>query len=147
MAAKKTTKKSPKKKPAAKTAKKKPATRAKKGRTMNSATATPFLARQGDVLVQHLPAGAKLPRGAKPLPRNAGRIVLADGKSTGHAHAIADDGADLFEVDGARTLRVTAETGVDLVHEEHETIHFGAGDYSVARQREWSGEDERRVED
>lgn len=46
--------------------------------------------RQGDVLLQ--PA-ASLPAGCTLVPLDRGRIVLAYGEMTGHAHAIADHGA------------------------------------------------------
>ena len=43
--------------------------------------------RQGDVGL--IPV-ASLPDGAKKVPRDKGRIVLAYGEVTGHAHAIYD---------------------------------------------------------
>jgi hypothetical protein len=49
--------------------------------------------RQGDVLV--VPAAA-VPDGATPLEREGGRVVLAHGEVTGHAHAITAPKAQLF---------------------------------------------------
>lgn len=49
--------------------------------------------RQGDVLV--VPAAA-VPDGATPLEREGGRVVLAHGEVTGHAHAISAPKAQLF---------------------------------------------------
>jgi hypothetical protein len=43
--------------------------------------------RQGDVYLRRID---KLPDGAKEVPLEGGRIVLAYGEVTGHAHAIAD---------------------------------------------------------
>lgn len=45
--------------------------------------------RQGDIPLVPVP-GERLPEHARPLPRDAqGRLVLALGEATGHAHAVA----------------------------------------------------------
>lgn len=67
--------------------------------------------RQGDILL--IPV-KKLPDGLKEVPRQNGRIVLAEGEVTGHLHVIADGGAtfvatDLEDIEG-RFLKVEAET-------------------------------------
>lgn len=50
--------------------------------------------RQGDVLF--IPIN-KIPKDAKAVTRdNRGRIVLAEGEKTGHAHAVCDPAAELF---------------------------------------------------
>ncbi len=90
--------------------------------------------RQGDVLLvktrrQELP-------GATPVPRDQGRIVLALGEATGHAHAVVAAGAELLErADGERYLRVDGPA--ELTHEEHGTIALEPGLYRVIRQREY----------
>ena len=95
--------------------------------------------RQGDVFVESIHAEAP-PEGARPVPRDRGRIVLAFGEATGHAHAIADGGANLYRVRDQATLwlEVSAAGGVRLVHEEHAPILLPAGWYIVRRQREYS---------
>lgn len=101
--------------------------------------------RQGDVLI--VPAD-RVPADQKRQPRDAGRVVLAYGEVTGHAHAIRDVGAELYGSDlDARFLEVLAEGGVELVHEEHATITIPPGAYRVIRQREYSPESERWVAD
>lgn len=102
--------------------------------------------RQGDVLI--LVADPGVHPGAR-LPRQRGRIVLAEGEVTGHAHAIASRGADLHELAGLadRFLRVLAEGGVALTHEEHDTITIPVGDYIVRRQREYHPQAIRIVSD
>jgi len=113
---------------------------------------TRFMARQGDILligVASIPEEAKL-REAPEDPD--GSIVLANGEATGHRHriAIVDRGAVLYEEEGLedRFLEVLAEGGVDLVHEEHATIHLPPGDFIVRRQREYEpGALPRRVAD
>lgn len=98
---------------------------------------------QGDVAIIPLGARYKLPADAKPLPREGGRVVLAHGELTGHAHAIADEGAVLFEHGAVRILMVGAE-GAVVRHEEHDPIRLEAGPHEVRRQEEWTDKDEPR---
>lgn len=102
--------------------------------------------RQGDVLI--IPAG-EIPAGARAVPRERHGtdelVVLAHGEVTGHAHAIAEAGVDLFEIDQVtpgstaaaveRWLRV--QGGATVVHEEHAPITLPDGNYRVIRQREY----------
>jgi len=83
--------------------------------------------RQGDVLLVPVP-GSEVPATAVPAPRDrAGRMVLARGEATGHAHVIVD-------VD---RLFVKIVTRARVVHEEHGTITIPAGAYRIVRQREY----------
>jgi hypothetical protein len=106
---------------------------------------SPFTARQGDVLIV---ATSSIPKGARPVDRENGRIVLAHGEVTGHAHVVEGDAlflaTDLDEM-ADRFLRVEQECQV--VHDEHDTITLPAGDYVVRRQREYSPEAIRNVAD
>lgn len=95
--------------------------------------------RQGDVAiikVDHLPLAAQ-----SPIARDQGRIVLAYGEVTGHAHAILEPETDVRFMSDAqvtsRFLEVLAEGGVKLVHEEHDTIELPQGTYKVVQQREY----------
>ncbi len=88
--------------------------------------------RQGDVLLHPIDA---VPEGARPIARSAGRIVLAEGEVTGHAHAIRSSAATLLADGDDRYLRVTAP--VTLVHEEHAAIGIVPGTYRVVIQREY----------
>jgi hypothetical protein len=97
----------------------------------------PAMYRQGDVLVV---AFEGIPRRAKSVDRDRGRVVLAYGEATGHAHAIADPGAALLQHEDELYLRVTAAGGVGLRHEEHDTIVVPPGSYRVVRQREYAPE-------
>lgn len=101
--------------------------------------------RQGDVLL--VPVD-ELPRGLKKVPRENGRIVLAHGEATGHAHVIEGEAqflaSDLEELDG-RFLVVEEET--ELVHDEHATITVPPGIHQVVRQREYELEAPRYVAD
>ena len=105
--------------------------------------------RQGDVLVVKLsddPATMDM-EGAKPIDREGGRIVLAHGEVTGHAHAISVKPATFWEMpSGDRILKVHS-TGAVLRHEEHAPIKLGKGAYRVIRQREYTPEEIRYVAD
>jgi hypothetical protein len=87
--------------------------------------------RQGDVLLQKV---EQLPEGLVPV-NSEGRIVLAYGEVTGHAHALATTHAELFTRQGDRYLKI--KPGAQLVHEEHATIALPEGFYKVVQQREY----------
>jgi len=101
--------------------------------------------RQGDVGIVPV---ARIPKkDAAPVARVRGRIVLAEGEVTGHAHVITDEGATLIRSSDGRTfLRLDAPAVVR--HEEHAPITLPKGGYEVRIQREWTDADEpRRVTD
>lgn len=113
----------------------------------------PVIYRQGDVLIMRAPDETPL---GKEIPRDRGRVVLAYGELTGHAHAISARGAALHEraqEDAAalmlaeRILTVVGKPGVKLEHEEHGTIKLPAGRYIVRQQREYSPAVLRQVAD
>lgn len=104
--------------------------------------------RQGDVLITAIKA---IPAGCKKISPVDGRIVLAHGEVTGHAHAIYEpEKVEYFEDEAARYMRVIEE--VDLLHEEHAPIHLTPGEYRIERfgegtQREYHPEALRSVAD
>jgi hypothetical protein len=75
-----------------------------------------------------------LPERAVATPRQ-GRLVLAEGEATGHAHAIAEPDAREFRVGDERLVLVRSKAR--LVHEEHAPIELPAGTYRVVIQREY----------
>jgi hypothetical protein len=91
--------------------------------------------RQGDVLL--IQRAEEIAGHAIPESRVDGRIVLAEGEATGHAHAISSSGAELLQVGERRLLKVSGEP-VDVIHEEHAIITVPIGIYEVVRQREFS---------
>lgn len=105
-------------------------------------------ARQGDVMVERVRAG-------KWAAINGDRVILAYGEATGHCHEVlADDpmletdvpAAQLFEApDGTRYLLVVR--ACQLVHQEHGAIPLASGTYQVTRQRQYSPQAIRPVED
>jgi hypothetical protein len=99
-------------------------------------------ARQGDVFLRRV--DGPVPPGAAEVPRDNGRVVLAYGEVTGHAHAIRDPGVCLLRAEGVAfdLLRVAEGTLARLTHEEHGAITVGPGLYEKRIQREydWSAE-------
>lgn len=113
------------------------------------------LFRQGDVLIARVD---ELPEGLEQVPRDDGRIILAYGEATGHAHVVQGGECELLAADvesgldpadvsdlNDRYLRVLAEATV--VHDEHAPIALSPGDYVVRRQREYAPEEIRAVAD
>ena len=103
--------------------------------------------RQGDVLIEQIPA---LPQNLKPVSRENGRVILAHGEVTGHAHAITAKHVYQFSETGAAgdlTFLEIKNAMAALDHDEHSTIELPAGNYRVTRQREYSPEEIRRVAD
>lgn len=101
--------------------------------------------RQGDVLI--IPVKS-IPKKLEPVERENGRIVLAHGEVTGHAHAIKNKGAALFRDPKLMAVFMTVNgDAVMLEHDEHDTIVIPPGIYQVIRQREYSPEAIRNVAD
>ena len=103
--------------------------------------------RQGDVFLELIKEVNEVELGDR-VPLDKGRVVLAHGEVTGHAHAIQDKGAILFfgkdkAANQDRFLRVLRP--VSLLHEEHAKIALEPGLYRVRRQREWTDQDEPRA--
>lgn len=108
--------------------------------------------RQGDVLLVQRDDWPEQDNGQwDPVDRDEGRVVLAYGEQTGHAHALTEDGVELMEwvVPGAKPpalsdpieapmrMLVVPEGGATLTHEEHAPVMVPAGTYEVVRQSEY----------
>ena len=102
--------------------------------------------RQGDVLI--IPVRS-IPEACKEMKLENGRVVLAHGEVTGHAHAIGRREAVMFRdsVGGAGTFIKVGDKGAQVKHEEHSTIALAPGNYEIVRQREYSPEAIRNVAD
>lgn len=119
---------------------------------INQGMTTQF--RQGDVFIERV-ADDTLPADAVEVARDKGRIVLAYGEVTGHAHAIAGRNATLFSRPGTeerwlviRSSGTTIESGGAVIrHEEHAPITLEPGVYRVGQQREYSPQAIRNVMD
>ena len=126
---------------------------------------TPVL-RQGDVLLKPV---ASIPADCTEIPNDRGRIVLAYGEVTGHAHAIADHREAVREIGPAAAAEIAeaaiarakarllvSPTGerflevkepVTLKHEEHRPHVIAPGVYLLPTQVEYSPAELRRVAD
>lgn len=115
--------------------------------------------RQGDVALIQV---AALPDGCTAVPLDKGRIVLAYGEVTGHAHAIADHGqaekraAEIADAAIARARLWVTPNGerflevlepVTLKHEEHSPHTIRPGIYKQPAQVEYTPAELRRVAD
>lgn len=87
--------------------------------------------RQGDVLLVEV---EDIPEDASPEPRH-GRIVLAEGEATGHAHAVHERDARTFTYEGERFLLTKSKA--QLIHEEHGPIEVPEGAWRIVIQREY----------
>lgn len=101
--------------------------------------AVPWMIRQGDVALVAVEA---IPADAIGQPRDdSGRVVLAYGEVTGHAHALHEPGVTMLRAANHDVFLRVLEPS-NLVHEEHDRIAIPPGLYRVVRQREWSDDDE-----
>ena len=91
--------------------------------------------RQGDVFLFPV---ATAPAATIDVPRDNGRVVLAYGEVTGHAHAIAAPGATLVRTKTDERFLSIVGAPAPLVHEEHATIEVAPGTYRVIIDREWT---------
>ena len=96
--------------------------------------------RQGDVFVEAVTA---LPDGAqKRITRERGRLVMASGEVTGHAHVITTPGVRLVACSDG--VYVVSDVPFAITHEEHAPLTIMPGVYRVRIQREWTDENEPR---
>ena len=99
--------------------------------------------RQGDVLLVRVD---ELPGKIEEIDREKGRLVLARGEATGHAHVVRERRSRLVrDAEGETFLDVAAPA--KLEHEEHGPIALEPGVYKVIRQREYSQAEVRFVAD
>jgi hypothetical protein len=104
--------------------------------------------RQGDVLLVPIDA-AQLPSNPARQDRDErGRLVLAQGEATGHAHVITAPTARLLtDPDEVERRFLVLATQALLTHEEHASLPLPAGTYEVVRQREYTATADRDVAD
>ncbi|MEV6279078.1 hypothetical protein [Nocardia sp. NPDC051832] len=96
--------------------------------------------RQGDVLIMPIAEEAVPQRfqAAAGEPRDGrGRMVLALGEVTGHAHALTAPGRLIRTAGPTAPKLLHLPEGGRLVHEEHAPIPLPKGWYRVIRQREY----------
>ncbi len=102
--------------------------------------------RQGDVLI--IPVRSIPETGLDAVSREAGRLVLAYGEATGHAHVITSKRVSLFrDMELASIFMRVSYKAIALKHDEHKTLRIPPGNYRVLRQREYSPKEVRNVAD
>jgi len=92
--------------------------------------------RQGDILIKKI----------KNIPENTKKLnhrILAHGEATGHMHQLQE--GNLYDANGILFFELAQEA--DLVHQEHDPITIPPGNYEVVRQKEYSPERIRYVQD
>ena len=111
--------------------------------------------RQGDVLLVRTTKAA-VTKAHQEVPRKDGRVVLAIGESSLHAHVMRDPGVCLLSREGISDRVLTVESICDLVTEggemapgvpRHPAISVPPGVYLVTTQREWAGEEVVNAQD
>lgn len=101
--------------------------------------------RQGDVLLEAVEA---LPDGATAYPRELdGRVILAHGEATGHAHAFEENYVSEYRQGVDRFVVIQGGASAFLKHEEHTHHQVPPGIYKIRRQREYSHTEIRNVAD
>jgi len=97
--------------------------------------------RQGDVLI--------LKVDLIPKSKQTKVVLLAKGEVTGHHHSIYDGAIGYAddETGLAEFIEVEQQEGVDLVHQEHETITLPPGKYRSVIQSQYTPEEIKRVAD
>lgn len=109
----------------------------KRGEAMNT------IFRQGDVLL----VSDNLPADAIEQKRETGRVVLAHGEVTGHAHALTGAGTVLYASPKTRARHLKVVETDYLRHEEHTHQAIPPGIYRVVIQTEYRDKELVRVAD
>ncbi|MBX9570867.1 MAG: hypothetical protein K2X77_18380 [Candidatus Obscuribacterales bacterium] len=104
--------------------------------------------RQGDVILLPLKP-TDLPKGVEQVKPDKGRVILAYGEVTGHAHALPMKAAVQYKVGSGSNAKEFVETKqpTNLTHEEHAPIELPEGLYQKIIAREYTPGGERQVLD
>ena len=100
--------------------------------------------RQGDV---HLVIVDKLPKGAIRVKLPEGRIVLAYGEVTGHAHAIYEDTDQIQMWADGKVKYLEVMATVMLKHEEHSEAKLVSGKSLLPVQMEYTPQALQKTQD
>lgn len=106
-------------------------------------------AAQGDLMIRRIES---IPKDAKPVNATKGRFVVAHSE-TGHDHVIeASPNVQLFTTGDPMISYLAADAAETLLEhlrsfDTHETISIPNGTFEIRRQREYTPEGWRRVED
>ncbi len=103
---------------------------------------------QGDIYISRV---AALPKGAIKTDAEHGRVIVTHSE-TGHHHVMDADSVTMYRLpDSIMDCLLVVDRPTELRHlrdhDTHEPILFEKGIYHVRRQREYTPEGLRRVED
>jgi hypothetical protein len=103
---------------------------------------------QGDIYIRRIDC---LPEGTEIVNPENGKIVVTHSE-TGHHHVMDADCVTMHRLpDSIMDCLLVVDKPTELEHlrefDKHEPIHFDKGVYHVRRQREYTPEGFRRVED
>jgi hypothetical protein len=104
---------------------------------------------QGDIYIRKIDA---LPKGVVAVPRENGNLIVTHSE-TGHHHVMEAPEVTMHRLpDSIMDCFLVVGSGGAVLehlrpHDTHETIRFEPGVYHVRRQREYTPEGWRRVED
>lgn len=103
---------------------------------------------QGDILIMRVDS---LPEGVVEVPAENGKVIVTHSE-TGHHHVMDATKVKMFKLpDSIMDCLLVVEDQAALEHlrsfDTHEPIMFDQGTYQVRRQREYTPEGFRRVED
>lgn len=106
------------------------------------------IAFQGDICIRRV---AEMPAGLKPAPIVNGHYEVAHSES-GHSHVVKERDAQLLiDETNAFISYLSVKESAELTHQRpfdtHESILLLPGRYEIRRQREYTPEGLRRVED
>ena len=99
--------------------------------------------RQGDILIIPI---TKAPKKLTPVTPEHGRLILARGEATGHHHSV-DARCATLNLDEGGVMFLDVEELTEVRHQEHDPIALEPGQYKVVRQREYTPEAIRNVQD
>lgn len=100
---------------------------------------------QGDIIIEKIDS---IPGDCKTGKLKQGKVVLAEGETTGHAHRISEVAGVVFkEKDGMFYLENKEDLQVQ--HEEHKTVFIPPGTWRVRKVQEYDhfAEEARAVAD
>jgi hypothetical protein len=101
---------------------------------------------QGDVVLYPV---SSIPEGCKKVDPKLGRIVIAEGEATGHAHTILASIGTMFVNEATKQTFIETSAPTEIDHQEHEKITVPPGKFRVHRVKEYDhfAEEARQVKD
>jgi hypothetical protein len=123
----------------------------KKNKEIEMKTTNENHLQQGDVLIERLIEQTDTSKG-RVIVHPSGRVVLAEGEATGHAHVVkCEPGteAKLIDMGDQKILEITGGKA-SVVHEEHKTItKVGPGQHeiSIVKEYDYDAEEAKQVID